>query len=194
MAKAFSHKTNTIKWIGILTMLLDHIGYFLFPGILWLRIIGRIAFPCFLYGIIEGTERTSNYPRYIFQLLLLGVISMPITPNTLNVLFLLALFSLSLKFPKYFIVFLLLSVFVEYSVYGFLFGWALWWMKNRDEQQGVLGSIAVQLLNLSSIQLFSVLALPLFKMKHGIRLPRVPKYFFYLFYPIHQIILIWLAM
>lgn len=194
MATNFSHKTNTIKWIGILTMTLDHIGYFLFPNIAWLRIVGRIAFPCFLYGIIEGTERTSNYPRYIAQLLLLGVISMPITPNTFNVLFLLALFSLSMKYPKYFIVFLFLSIFVEYSVYGFLFGWALWWMKNRDATQGIFGSFLVQLLNLSSIQIFSVLSLPLFKMKDGIKLPRVPKYFFYLFYPVHQLILIWLAM
>lgn len=193
MAKTFSHKTNTIKWLGILTMTIDHLGYFLFPGIIWLRIVGRIAFPCFLYGIIEGTERTSNYPRYIIQLLLLGVISMPITTNTWNVLFLLTLFSLSLKYPKYFIVFFGLSFFVEYSIYGFLFGWALWWMKNRDETEGIVASFLVQLVNLSSIQIFSVLSLPLFKMKNGIKLPRMPKYFFYLFYPIHQMILIWLA-
>lgn len=193
MKTQFSDKTNTIKWIGILTMTIDHVGYYLFPGILWLRIIGRIAFPCFLYGIIEGTERTSNYPRYISQLILLGVLSMPITPNTFNVLFLLVLFSLSLKYPKYFVVFLLLSAFVEYSVYGFLFGWALWWMKNQDKTQGIMGSFLVQLLNLSSIQFFSLLSLPLLNSQKGVKLPRLPKYFFYTFYPLHQLVLIWLA-
>jgi len=193
MAKKFSHKTNTIKWLGILTMTIDHVGYYLFPQMTWLRIIGRLAFPCFLYAIIEGTERTSNYPRYIFQLLLLGVISMPITPATFNVLFLLALFSLSLKFPKYFLVFLALSFFVEYSIYGFLFGWALWWMKNRDTKAGIIGSFLVQLFNLSPVQIFSVLSVPILKSEKGIRLPRVPKYFFYLYYPIHQAILIWVA-
>jgi len=193
MAKQFSHKTNTIKWLGILTMTIDHVGYYLFPEMTWLRVIGRIAFPCFLYAIIEGTERTSNYPRYIFQLLLLGVISMSITPATFNVLFLLALFSLSLKFPKYFLVFLALSFFVEYSIYGFLFGWALWWMKNRDATEGIIGSLLVQLLNLSPAQLFSVLSIPILKNEKGIRLPRVPKYFFYLYYPIHQAVLIWVA-
>jgi len=193
MAKQFSHKTNTIKWLGILTMTIDHVGYYLFPEMTWLRIIGRIAFPCFLYAIIEGTERTSNYPRYIFQLLLLGVISMSITPATFNVLFLLALFSLSLKFPKYFLVFLALSFFVEYSMYGFLFGWALWWMKNRDAKEGIIGSLLVQLLNLSPVQIFSVLSIPILKNEKGIRLPRVPKYFFYLYYPIHQAVLIWVA-
>lgn len=193
MSAKFSEKTNTIKWIGILTMTIDHIGYFLLPGVIWLRIIGRIAFPCFLYGTIEGTQRTSHYPRYIFQLLLLGVLSMPITPNTWNVLFLLALFSLSMKYPRFFILFLLLSSFVEYSVYGFLFGWALWWMKERDKTQGIMGSFLVQLLGFSSVQIFSLLSLPILTSEKGLRLPRLPKYFFYLFYPIHQIILIWLA-
>jgi len=88
-------------------MTIDYIGYYLFPSVIWLDVIGRISFPCFLYGRIEGTKRTSNYPFYIFHL------------------FLLALFLLALKYPKYFIVFLTLSVFVEYSIYGTLFGWTL---------------------------------------------------------------------
>ncbi|WP_277630911.1 TraX family protein [Atopococcus tabaci] len=194
MAHTFSEKTNMIKWIGIVTMTIDHIGYFLFPGMLWLRIIGRIAFPCFLYTIIEGTQRTHNYPRYLFRLLLLGVLSMPVTPNTWNVLFLLALFSFSLKYRRFFLICLLLSFFVEYSVYGFLFGWALWWMKERNDAQGIGLSAAAQLLVLPSIQIFSLLSLPLFLVEGGIRLPRMPKYFFYAFYPLHQLILICLAM
>src|SRR5699024_1921450 len=112
-----------------------------------------------------------------------------ITPNTLNVLFLLVLFSLSLKYPKYFILFLSLSIFVEYNIYGFLFGWALWWMKKQDKKQGMLASVFVQFLSFSIIQPFSLLALPLLNSKKGLKLPRLPKYFFYFYYPIHQIIL-----
>ena len=193
MRKTFSHKTNTIKWIGILTMTIDHIGYYFFPEILWLRIIGRIAFPCFLFGIIEGTARTSHYPKYITRLFLLGVISMPFTTATFNVLFLLGLFSLSLKYPKYLLLFLFLSFFAEYSIYGFLFGWALWWMKEKDTTQGIIGSLFVQILNPSSIQFFSILSLPLFTSEKGIKLPRLPKYFFYIYYPLHQAIFIWLS-
>ncbi len=194
MKAQFSHKTNTIKWIGILTMTIDHVGHYLFPGVTWMRVIGRIAFPCFLYGAIEGTERTRNYKHYIFKLLLLGVISMPVTSATINVLFLLALFSLSTKFPRYFIVFLFLSFFAEYGVYGFLFGWTLWWMKNHDQTEGVLASILVQFLNLSFVQLFSLLSLPILNSDKGLKLPRMPKYFFYLYYPLHQAILIGLTM
>lgn len=187
---SFNHKLNTIKWIGILTMTIDHVGYFLFPGLIILRMIGRIAFPCFLYAIIEGTEKTSNYKKYISRLLLLGVISMPITPNTINVLFLLALFSLSLKYRSYIWLFAILSIVTEYSIYGFLFGWAIYWLKEKDKLQGVGLSILVQFLYGLSIQFFAILSLPLFLSKLEYKLPKLPKYFFYVYYPAHQLLLI----
>lgn len=194
MQKTFDHHLNMIKWIGIITMLVDHVGYFLFPQLLWLRIIGRVAFPCFLYGIIKGTERTRNYQKYIIRLILLGIISMPITPNTLNVVFLLAVFSLSLRYQKYFLIFLLLSIPLEYSVYGFLFGWAIYWMIERNREIGVLGTLLVQFVMGLSIQTFSAVAVPLLFTKWTIKLPRLPRYFFYWFYPVHQAVLILLVM
>ena len=33
------NKINAIKWIGIITMTIDHIGYYLYPEVIWLRII-----------------------------------------------------------------------------------------------------------------------------------------------------------
>ena len=189
MSESFDHKLNTIKWVGILTMTIDHIGYFLFPHVLFLRIIGRIAFPCFLYSTLEGTARTSDYPKYISRLVLLGVLSMPITPNTFNVLFLLALFSLSLKYRGFAVVFGLLSVFVEYSIYGFLLGWSIYWLKEKDWKQGVLLSSVVQLLYGITVQAFSLLALPLFVGSNSLTLPKLPRYFFYIYYPVHQALL-----
>ena len=38
-----------LKVLAILSMVLDHIGYYLFPEILELRLIGRLAFPIFLF-------------------------------------------------------------------------------------------------------------------------------------------------
>lgn len=193
VTKEFDDKLNTIKWVGILTMLIDHIGYFLFPGLIWMRMIGRIAFPCFLYSTVEGTERTSDYKKYIIRLLGLGVLSMPVTPNTINVLFLLGIFSLSMKYKRYFLLFMLLSFIAEYSIYGFLFGWAIYWMKKEDKVQGVVWALAVQFLIGFSTQALSVLSVPLFWMKKGIRLPRLPRYFFYWFYPLHQAALLLIA-
>lgn len=193
MSRPFDDKLNAIKWIGILTMTIDHVGYSLFPGLIWMRMIGRTAFPCFLYSTIEGTERTSDYKKYISRLFILGVVSMPVTPNTINVLFLLGIFSLSLKYKKYFFICMFLSLLAEYSIYGFLFGWAIYWMTREDRLQGIAGSLVVQLIFGLSTQALSILAIPLFIMKKGIKLPHLPRYFFYWFYPLHQAVLLGIA-
>lgn len=38
-----------LKVVAILTMIVDHLGYYLFPEVLELRLIGRVAFPIFLF-------------------------------------------------------------------------------------------------------------------------------------------------
>ncbi|MCF0110995.1 MAG: hypothetical protein HUJ58_03775, partial [Erysipelotrichaceae bacterium] len=42
-----------LKWIALVTMTIDHIGYFLFPRYKILRIIGRIAFPLYAFLCAE---------------------------------------------------------------------------------------------------------------------------------------------
>lgn len=38
-----------LRRIAACTMLVDHIGATLFPGVLWLRCVGRLAFPIFAF-------------------------------------------------------------------------------------------------------------------------------------------------
>lgn len=38
-----------LKVLALITMLIDHIGYYLFPQYDWLRLIWRVAFPVFLF-------------------------------------------------------------------------------------------------------------------------------------------------
>lgn len=64
---------NKIKIIACLSMLLDHIGYFLFPSVLWLRWAGRLAFPLFAFFIGEGARHTRSRKKYLVQLLVLGI-------------------------------------------------------------------------------------------------------------------------
>ena len=45
---------NVIKAVACLSMLLDHIGYLLFPQAEWLRWCGRLALPLFAYLVAEG--------------------------------------------------------------------------------------------------------------------------------------------
>ena len=53
-----------LKIIGIVSMTIDHIGYFLFPQVTFLRVIGRLAYPIFAYMIAEGCRYTKNKARY----------------------------------------------------------------------------------------------------------------------------------
>lgn len=49
-----------LKVFAIITMIIDHIGYFLYPEIMWLRVIGRLAFPIFFFLIgRNGSSRIS---------------------------------------------------------------------------------------------------------------------------------------
>lgn len=58
-----------LKIIGIVSMTIDHIGYFLFPQMTVLRVIGRLAYPIFAYMIAEGCRYTKNKARYFCTVL-----------------------------------------------------------------------------------------------------------------------------
>lgn len=65
---------NELKLFACATMLLDHIGIALFPKLILLRIIGRLAFPIFAYSIYEGYKYTYKKRSYFFEILGLGII------------------------------------------------------------------------------------------------------------------------
>ncbi|MGL5295403.1 MAG: TraX family protein [Culicoidibacterales bacterium] len=61
----------SLKVIALLTMTIDHIGYFL-EGPLWMRAIGRIAFVLFAFTVAEGYVKTSNRKKYLQRLAVFG--------------------------------------------------------------------------------------------------------------------------
>lgn len=64
-----------LRIIALVTMTIDHIGTFLpFKDFYLLRIVGRIAFPIFLFLCIEGALKTSNKKRYIIRISTMAVI------------------------------------------------------------------------------------------------------------------------
>ena len=68
---------STLKIIAILTMLIDHIGASILTDIRWsfLRAIGRLAFPIFIFLLVEGFFHTSNKWKYLARLVVLAFIS-----------------------------------------------------------------------------------------------------------------------
>ena len=75
-----------LKYIAFISMLIDHVnnalitpflngkGFLLHLSNLF-SILGRIAFPIFVFFIVEGFFKTSNRKKYLITLLLFGVIS-----------------------------------------------------------------------------------------------------------------------
>lgn len=62
---------TVLKFLGIFTMLIDHIGVFLLEeGDLYLacRLIGRLAFPIFAFMIAQGFLKTKHMKQYVLRL------------------------------------------------------------------------------------------------------------------------------
>lgn len=64
-----------LKWIAVISMLMDHIGFIFYPNELWLRCIGRIAFPVFAFLLVEGFFYTRNVQRYMVRLGVFAILS-----------------------------------------------------------------------------------------------------------------------
>lgn len=85
--KAKGISADTLKWIAMITMFIDHIGavvleyipQFELPAVnaayYVMRYIGRLAFPLFCFLLVEGYHHTSNRMRYLRDLLIFGLIS-----------------------------------------------------------------------------------------------------------------------
>lgn len=81
-----------LKWIAMISMLIDHTGKVLLPQIILIEYLGmdikssyyvvkmmsalgRIAFPIFAYGVAQGCMVTRSPKRYLLRLALFAVIS-----------------------------------------------------------------------------------------------------------------------
>ena len=73
--KRFSGLTgNQLKLIAMFAMTCDHVGLQLFPDVLLLRILGRLAMPIYAYMIAEGCRYTRSMRRYLLRLASLGAL------------------------------------------------------------------------------------------------------------------------
>ena len=85
-----------MQLIAMFTMLIDHVGYIFFPNDMTWRYIGRIAFPIYCYGLVQGHIHTSSRIRYLWRLLLIAILAqlpynLALDPHGLNVVFTLLL-------------------------------------------------------------------------------------------------------
>ena len=74
---------NALKWIAIVTMLIDHLAYTTLnpfgPNYVTIyttmRTIGRIAFPIYCFLLVEGFMHTANYKKYVLRMAVFALFS-----------------------------------------------------------------------------------------------------------------------
>lgn len=201
-----------ISLIAIMTMLLDHVGVVFFPNIQIFRIIGRLSFPLFAWGIARGYIFTKNFERYAVRLILLAAVSqLPyyilFKNGNLNICFTLFIGLLVLKIYdsslKLYIKWPILVLVIissqylhcEYGFYGiltiFIF-YYFWDNENVIYYQFILTLISILILKYDPIELFSVFSSILILFLNVIIKKdfKLSKIFRYSFYPLHLIVLL----
>lgn len=76
--------TVWLKIIALAFMFCDHAGKMLFPQIPEMRMLGRIAFPIYVWCMIVGFHYTRSVPKYLLRVLLVGLVSQPLYNLALN--------------------------------------------------------------------------------------------------------------
>jgi hypothetical protein len=200
--------SDMLKLVGVVSMIIDHIGYLFFPEVTFLRIIGRLAFPIFAGGIVSGYQHTSDLKKYAFRLLIFGFVSQFPYQLVFNVSFLNVIFSflvglLLIYFfdKKNYIPFAVLALIalkipIEYEWLGPATIFIFFFLKDKKQilfAYFVLICIFVVLKNQTTFLIyfysfFGVLLVLYPKVLQTFKVPKLPRYFFYIFYPTHLLL------
>lgn len=224
---------NVLKIIAAVSMLCDHLGLIFFPDALWLRIIGRLAFPIFAFMIAEGCRYTKNKLRYFLSVALLGAVCQLAYVFTGSELYVGILLSFSVSILLVYLLFELykalfsgraikslllgaalaasvaavyvvcLHVSVDYGFWGCMLpvaaslthfpeGAGERWRKADRPFVRVLAMglcLLVYAVDRGGYRLFSLVSIPVLLAYSGKRGRWRMKYFFYIFYPLHLVLL-----
>ncbi len=200
----------TLKIIGIISMFIDHYHYII-GGSEILNIIGRVSFPIFSFVLVEGYKHTRDFRKYLLRIGISGVLfQIPIWilkyTETLNIFFTLFLGLLSMyiydKYNSYVSKIMIIPIGiaavllkVDYGIYGILLIMCFYLGYDNKYMRIVfplLLNIWVyfdsRIFDIAKIQIYSILGLVPIFFYNGEK-GKNAKYFFYIFYPLHFILL-----
>ena len=215
------HFIEILKWIAILTMTIDHAGLILYEDNVFLRAIGRLSFPIFAYILVHNyLFFTSNKPRYIGRLTVFAILSQPAFSlaigDRMNIFVLLSMSLFSIYIIEYIwrdqertkpikyvatsmLIFLgtILSTAGEYPVYGYIFILSLYGVFLGKAYAAPIAAISLILTVVGEpIHMVAVLFVPFVfaaLLLFETVIPRMNKWFFYLYYPGHLLLLFQIA-
>ena len=214
---------NTLKLIAAASMLLDHMGLMLFPGNTVFRILGRLAMPIYAFMIAEGCKYTRSKAKYFGMVFSLAVVCQTVYFLFDGSTYLSILFTFSLSIGTIYtlhryqanpstgnsirftlavaLMYLLNQMFtIDYGFWGCMLPVfpAMLHGTAYDKKEYRIAMLGLGLVLLSAgiggIQFYSLAALPLLLLYSGKRGKWKMKYFFYIFYPAHLVLLEGIAM
>lgn len=195
--------TFSIKFLAVVLMVIDHIGFFLMPSATILRIIGRLSFPLFAFLIVNGYLYTSNIKKFFTRLFVFAVIiQLPVLwiDIPVNIFFTLSFGLLMIHIYEKEPIFLMKIVYMfgvlfvtyllnpDYSLYGVLLIFSIHLYKGKWLSLALCFIILSLGFYGNHIQIYAVFAIPimmLYNDKLGLKI----KWLFYLFYPTHLLVL-----
>lgn len=198
-----------LKWIAIITMVIDHIGAVLFPGEMIWRYVGRLAFPIFCFLLVEGFCHTRDVRLYLVRLGSFALISeipydiafhgeiLEFTgQNVFFTLFLgiimMCILNRCIEWPVkiaavLLVMWLAVVLRTDYSFKGILLIAVFYLLRERLWAKLACGAVW-NFLWYGSVQGYGALAVIPIALYNG-RQGRKMKYFFYVFYPAHLLVL-----
>ena len=187
---------------------LFNIGHKEISAYFLMRMVGRIAFPLFAFLLVEGFQHTHSRRKYGFNLLLFALIS-EIPWNLVhtgtwlcsrqNVFFTLLLGFLGMCAIEHYrndhrrrafslVGLLVLSIFLraDYGCSGYGFILLLYVLRRRRLLQAVIGSC---MLGSRWVAGLAFIPINMYNGQRGFIKGPVAKYFFYVFYPLHLLVI-----
>ena len=212
-----------LKYIAFLSMLIDHVNNGVVTPLLdgkgvllhisnLFSILGRIAFPIFIFFIVEGFFKTRNRKKYLFNLVLFGIISeVPFdlftskvlyNPNWNNMMFTLALCLVTIwiidevkdrisnKYLWYGVSLVIVMAFgllamqlsLDYDYHGIILAYVFYIFYDRPVMSATIGYVSI------IKELYSFLGFAMTITYNGKR-GKQNKWINYFFYPVHILIL-----
>ena len=212
-----------LKMIAACAMLIDHTGHVFFPEAIYMRCIGRLAFPIFAFMVAMGYSYTRDIKKYMLRMFIFAIITQvpyvymigSFDPLPFNVIFtllfgLVSIYAIETGKPIIGItVAILLAILAEsggfdHGAFGVFMVIAFYYTRDSKYLSNLSAILLILLLStyyllifglntytwiIILFYLFAIPVINLYNEKKGISNP-FTKWFFYVFYPIHILMLV----